>query len=216
MHVPSFSPYTRALRLTSKRDIWERRWTRSATMILPRSISASPDRPADLFPRRASRRTGCESIRDAIGVKNSSAQITKYYDPRDLVGKLVLGVVNFRPVRSRRFFGSADARRDSWEGDICLITRSRRAVGRSDSLSRPPEPLLDVLVEKAQEISHDRMPFSVSLSAPSTYTARAAPRRAGNEMPMSACFDSPARSPRTHHRDTQLLRAGIARLPGGR
>ena len=40
----------------------------------------------------------------AIGVKNSSAQITKYYDPRDLVGKLVLGVVTSRPVRSRRFF----------------------------------------------------------------------------------------------------------------
>jgi len=40
----------------------------------------------------------------SIGLKNSSAQITKYYDPQDLVGKLILGVVNFRRVRSPRFF----------------------------------------------------------------------------------------------------------------
>src|SRR5438552_18942092 len=32
-----------------------------------------------------------------IGVKNSSAQITKYYDPNDLGGKLVLRVLNFPP-----------------------------------------------------------------------------------------------------------------------
>src|SRR2546430_13445599 len=37
-----------------------------------------------------------------IGVKNSSAQITKYYDPKDLVGKLVLGVVNFPPRQIAR------------------------------------------------------------------------------------------------------------------
>ena len=39
-----------------------------------------------------------------IGVKNSSAQITKYYDPNDLVGKLVLGVVNFPPRQIATFF----------------------------------------------------------------------------------------------------------------
>ena len=32
---------------------------------------------------------------DAIGVKKSSAQITDEYDPADLVGKLVVAVVNF-------------------------------------------------------------------------------------------------------------------------
>lgn len=32
-----------------------------------------------------------------IGVLRSSAQITKYYQKKDLVGKLVLGVVNFPP-----------------------------------------------------------------------------------------------------------------------
>jgi tRNA-binding protein len=32
-----------------------------------------------------------------IGVKKSSAQITKYYKKEDLIGKLILGVVNFPP-----------------------------------------------------------------------------------------------------------------------
>ncbi|MEJ7137580.1 tRNA-binding protein [Amphibiibacter pelophylacis] len=32
-----------------------------------------------------------------IGVKKSSAQITVHYTPQDLVGRLVVGVVNFPP-----------------------------------------------------------------------------------------------------------------------
>lgn len=32
-----------------------------------------------------------------LGVRSSSAQIVKHYDPPDLLGKLVLGVVNFPP-----------------------------------------------------------------------------------------------------------------------
>src|SRR2546427_11423381 len=32
-----------------------------------------------------------------LGVKSSSAQITRYYDKADLVGRLVLAVVNFPP-----------------------------------------------------------------------------------------------------------------------
>jgi len=32
-----------------------------------------------------------------LGVKSSSAQIVKHYDPPDLLGKLVLGVVNLAP-----------------------------------------------------------------------------------------------------------------------
>ncbi len=39
-----------------------------------------------------------------IGVKNSSAQIVKYYEPADLVGRLVLAVVNFPPRQIATFF----------------------------------------------------------------------------------------------------------------
>lgn len=33
----------------------------------------------------------------AIGTKKSSAQLTRHYEPADLVGRLVLGVINFPP-----------------------------------------------------------------------------------------------------------------------
>ena len=39
-----------------------------------------------------------------LGVRSSSAQITKYYDKSDLVGKLVLAVVNFPPRQIANFF----------------------------------------------------------------------------------------------------------------
>jgi tRNA-binding protein len=39
-----------------------------------------------------------------LGVKSSSAQITKYYDKGDLVGKLVMAVVNFPPRQIASFF----------------------------------------------------------------------------------------------------------------
>lgn len=39
-----------------------------------------------------------------LGVKTSSAQITKYYEKDQLVGKFVLAVVNFPPRQIANFF----------------------------------------------------------------------------------------------------------------
>jgi len=62
----------------------------------------------------------------AIGVKNSSAQITKYYEPKDLVGRQVLGVVNFPPRQIATFFSEVlTLGVILGEGDICLIHPDR-------------------------------------------------------------------------------------------
>jgi len=61
-----------------------------------------------------------------LGIKSSSAQITKYYEPADLVGTLVLAVVNFPPRQIANFFsevltlGVVLA-----EGDIVLVRPDR-------------------------------------------------------------------------------------------
>jgi tRNA-binding protein len=61
-----------------------------------------------------------------LGVKNSSAQITKYYEPKDLVGKLVLGVVNFPPRQIATFFSEVlTLGVILGEGDICLVHPDR-------------------------------------------------------------------------------------------
>lgn len=61
-----------------------------------------------------------------VGLKNSSAQITKYYEPGELVGKLVLGVVNFPPRQIATFFSEVlTLGVILGEGDICLIQPDR-------------------------------------------------------------------------------------------
>jgi tRNA-binding protein len=62
----------------------------------------------------------------ALGVKSSSAQITKYYYPGDLVGKLVLAVVNFPPRQIATFFSEVlTLGVILGEGDICLVHPDR-------------------------------------------------------------------------------------------
>ena len=61
-----------------------------------------------------------------LGVKNSSAQITKYYSPPDLLGKLVLAVVNFPPRQIATFFSEVLTLGVMLgEGDICLVHPDR-------------------------------------------------------------------------------------------
>ena len=61
-----------------------------------------------------------------VGLKNSSAQITKYYEPGELVGRLVLGLINFPPRQIATFFSEVlTLGVILGEGDICLIQPDR-------------------------------------------------------------------------------------------
>lgn len=63
-----------------------------------------------------------------LGVKKSSAQITKHYTPEALIGKQVLAVVNFPPRQIGKFMseilvlGMPDD-----EGEVVLITPDKPA-----------------------------------------------------------------------------------------
>jgi len=62
----------------------------------------------------------------ALGIKNSSAQITKYYEPKDLIGKVVLAVVNFPPRQIANFFSEVlTLGVILGDGDICLVHPDR-------------------------------------------------------------------------------------------
>ncbi len=58
-----------------------------------------------------------------IGVKKSSAQITRHYAVEDLIGKQVLGVVNFPPRQIGPFMSEALVLGlPDEEGEVVLIT----------------------------------------------------------------------------------------------
>jgi tRNA-binding protein len=58
---------------------------------------------ADTFPKARKPAYKLRIDFGELGVKTSSAQITKYYEAGALVGKLVLAVVNFPPRRVADF-----------------------------------------------------------------------------------------------------------------
>ena len=61
-----------------------------------------------------------------LGVKASSAQITRYYEKDDLLGKLVLAVVNFPPRQIADFFSEVlTLGVILGEGDIVLVHPDR-------------------------------------------------------------------------------------------
>lgn len=68
-----------------------------------------------------------------IGIKKSSAQITNFYNLDDLVGKQVLGVVNFPPRQIANFMSEVLILGTYSDGGVVLITPDRK-VSNGDKL----------------------------------------------------------------------------------
>ena len=70
---------------------------------------------------------------EEIGVKKTSAQITDYYKPEDLIGKQVLAVVNFPPRQIADFMSEVLVLGTYSEGGVVLVTPDKK-VQNGDKL----------------------------------------------------------------------------------
>ena len=70
---------------------------------------------------------------EELGVKRSSAQITRQYGPEELIGKQVLAVVNFPPRQIADFMSEVLVLGTYSEGGVVLITPDK-AVKNGDKL----------------------------------------------------------------------------------
>ena len=59
---------------------------------------------------------------DEVGIKKSSAQITDYYQEQDLIGKQILGVVNFPPKQIADFISEVLVLGVYTDNGVVLIT----------------------------------------------------------------------------------------------
>jgi len=81
---------------------------------------------ADAFPKARKPAYKLRIDFGELGVKTSSAQITRYYKKEDLVGRLVLAVVNFPPRQIADFFSEVlTLGVVLGEGDIVLVHPER-------------------------------------------------------------------------------------------
>ena len=64
---------------------------------------------------------------DEVGIKKSSAQITTHYKMDDLVGKQILGVVNFPERQIADFMSEVLVLGTDSEGGVIVITPDKKA-----------------------------------------------------------------------------------------